>query len=93
MFSVFLYFLDFSIFAAVVVAVQGKGGVVIFYFFRAGTALSSHDDSITRCLLPAVIVFGFLRAGQVVLDHFFLLSAKKNSNGSKDERELLRNKQ
>jgi len=63
MFTAFLYFLDFSIFTAVVVAVQGKGGVAVFYFLRAGNAISAPDHSVSRSLLPAVIVFGLLRAG------------------------------
>jgi len=93
MFTAFLYFLDLSIFAAIVVAVQGKGGVAAFYFLRAANAISAPDHSVTRSLLPAVIVFGFLRGGYVALDHFFQLSAQKNNNSSKEEREILKNKQ
>ena len=93
MFTVILYFVDFSIFAAVVVAVQGKGGVAIFYLLRAGFVIAAAPDhSVSRSLLPAVVVFALLRTGEVVIDHLFLLSVKTNNNTSNEEREMLRNK-
>lgn len=73
--------------------VQGKGGVAIFYFFRAGFVLSAEDHSITRSLMPAVVFFMVLRGGEVVLDHLFMLSAKKNNNSSNEEKEMLRVRQ
>lgn len=86
MFTAFLYFIDFSIFSAVVVAVQGKGGVAIFYFLRAGVAIAAPDHSIGLSLLPALVLYGLLRTGEVVLDHLFLLSTKKNNKSSNEER-------
>lgn len=77
-----MYFIDFSIFLAVIVGVQGKGGVAIFYLFRAGFLLSAEDHSISNSMMPAIVLFMVLRGGEIVLDRLFMLSAKKNNNSS-----------
>jgi len=82
MFRVILYFIDFSIFAAIVVAQQGKGGVAVFYLFRAGflATATTTTPTVASSLLPAVLGFCAVRAGAVVLEMQFGVAAK--SSGS-----------
>lgn len=73
LFRVILYFIDFSIFAAVVVAMQGKGGIAIFYFFRAAFLLSAQNTTLFSCVLPALFGFAVLRVASIVLEKYYFL--------------------
>jgi hypothetical protein len=68
-----LYFIDFSIFAAVVVATQGKGGIAIFYLFRAAFLIAAPECSLATALLPALLAFGALRTCSLLLQKRFAL--------------------